>query len=425
MKPLHIIHLATSDTAGGADRAAYRLHLGLQRLGHRSTMLVKRKHSADDLVTAFRPSSRLDRRLLRSFRRRFLKIQLGRYRREGALKRERFSDDRSVFGSELVYALPACDLVNLHWTAGFVDFRAVLPALARRCPVVWTLHDMNVFTGGCHYAWGCDSYTRQCGQCPHLSSSSKKDLSRTIWGRKRAAFNNVPEDRIHIVAVCRWLGGEAGRSSLLRDFPISMIHNGLDTESFAPRDQAACRANLGVPRDASVILFAAETTQAPRKGFPVLLEALNQIADTANLFLLTVGAGHPEVPSRVRHRHLGFVAEDGSLAEVYSAADFFVIPSLQEALAQTALEAMACGTPVIGFAIGGIPDMVIPEVTGYLVKTTNAAALAAAIEAALENRPRRSQMSANCRRMVTERYTIEAQAHAYEAVYRQLLEKAT
>ena len=170
---------------------------------------------------------------------------------------------------------------------------------------------------------------------------------------------------MHLVGTSRWIAAEAKRSSLLRRFPSTIIPNGLDTADFSPRDKAVAREKLGVPPDAKVVLFVAESSAIKRKGFDYLSAALEKMKARSDLFLLSVGSGKPNVPD-LPQLHLGRISDDRKLSEIYSAADVFVIPSLQESFGQTVTESLACGTPVVGFNTGGIPDMVRPGITGYL-----------------------------------------------------------
>ncbi len=416
---MRIVHLSTSDTGGGAARAAYRLHTGLRRLGHDSQMVVARKLGNDLSVHPFTPRSNPVHRLGHKLRARRIYWEYEAYRPIPS-GHEPFSDDRTPYAGELAWQIPPADVINLHWVAGLLDHENFFPRIPRRIPIVWRLADMAALTGGCHYDAGCDRFTQRCGSCPQLGSSDDDDLSRQIWHRKKHALGSRAQ-ALHFVGTSNWIAGQARRSSLLGEFPITVIPNGLDTDDFAPRDKNFSRDLWDIPRDARVALFAAESVANVRKGFRHLADA---VAGIDNLLLVSVGGGKCELPPGVRHKPLGRINNDRMLSTIYSAADVFVIPSLQESFGQTVIESLACGLPVIGFASGGIPDMVRPGQTGWLAPTGDTAALRDAIAAAVLDDATRSEMAKNCRRVALEEYSIEVQARHYAELYQTLLRRA-
>ena len=421
---MQIAHLATTDS-GGAGRAAYRLHAGLRGLGHESVMIVADKQSSDPTVVAFRPPATLRARFRRLLRRRRIARGLARYDESRPAGYEVFHDDRSEHAADLLKQLPAADIINLHWVAGFVDLASFFHEAPRRAPVVWTLHDMNPFTGGCHYDCGCGRYGESCGACPELGSARDGDLSRAVWRRKSSALSRVRAGRVHVVANSSWLAGRSRSSPLLGRFPTSVIHLGLDGEVFKPGDRRCARRVLGVPLEARVILFVAHSVDSRRKGFALLVEAVRSLEGLDGLFLLSVGRGTSRARvGKARVMHLDHVSNDTFLSTVYSAADVLAIPSLQEAFGQTACEAMACGTPVVGFDVGGIPDMVRSGVTGLLVPVGDTAALARAIADLLGDDAKRAEMSAACRKVAVEEYSLGLQARRYAELYERILSGA-
>jgi glycosyltransferase involved in cell wall biosynthesis len=418
---MKVIHLSTNDIRGGAARAAYRLHRGLHLLGLDSHMLVKSKSSDDPKIAAFMPPRNLARRIRRNWRQIQISVDRSRYRVSRPVGSEDFSDDRSEHGSALCRQLPHCDLINLHWVAEFLDYQSLFAGSFTRVPLVWTLHDMCPFTGGCHYDHGCGKYMEQCGTCPQLGSSDPDDLSAKIWQRKHKTFKQFEPWRLHIVTPSRWLAAEVERSTLLGKFSISVIPYGLDTHVFAPRNSAVFREIFNVPQHAKVILFAAGSTQNPRKGWHFLVEALTHIAQhDRDIYLFSLGKNSPAFSSPFTHIYLGHIDNDRFLSFAYSAADLFVAPSLQDNLPNTVMEAMSCGTPVVGFSVGGIPDMVRHGVTGLLAPLRDVEALAKAISHLLENDAMRAEMSSQCRRIANEEYSLEVQASHYLSLYEEV-----
>lgn len=414
---MRILHLSTNDIRGGAARAAYRLHCSLCRQGYDSTMFVANRYSDDPTVAAFEPPLDFTNRLSRILRKELIWRKFVRYQTTRPDGCDSFSDDRSEYGATLLRQLPSSDLINLHWVAGFLDYQSFFSQLPRDVSIVWTLHDMNPFTGGCHYNDGCSRYTQGCGTCPQLGSHKLKDLSHKIWQRKQKAFSKLESHRLHIVTPSIWLAEEAKRVPLLERFPISSIPYGVNTEVFSPQDPSIARAALELPQNAKVVLFIAVSTATRRKGFVYLAEALSGLKEIPNLLLVSLGQGKPSVNSDIAHLHLGHIDNERLLSLIYSSAEVFAIPSLEDNLPNCVLESMSCGTPVVGCEVGGIPDMVRQGDTGLLVPPQDANALRTAIAEMLQNSAKCTEMAENCRRIATEEYSLEVQAQRYVDLY--------
>jgi glycosyltransferase involved in cell wall biosynthesis len=346
-----------------------------------------------------------------------------RYRPSRPAGYEKFSDDRTSTAAALAEQLPACDLINLHWIADFLDFQAFFSAAPRQVPIVWRLADMNAFTGGCHFDHGCGRHFVGCGVCPQLGSTDGSDLSHQVWQRKKAALSRLGPERMHIVALNRWMAGIVKRNPLLSRFPLTVIPNGVDTEAFAPRGMRSARETLGLSQDACVVLFVADDVRNRRKGFSLLAEALAGLNGIDNLFLLSTGRGVPSLQTPVPHRHLGHIDKEELLSLAYSAADVYVCASLQDNQPNTVLEAMACGTPVVGFNVGGIPEMVRPGVTGLLAEAGDVESLRGAILEVLRRPETQAGMAGNCRRIVLDEYRLEDQIRRYAQVYEAALKE--
>lgn len=408
---------------GGAARAAYRLHSGLRHIGHESVMYVQ--HGKGTSVVNFNPrisqpvSMSLPARIWRRFRPKAKEFTLAQYDKSRPPGLEIFSEVRSQFGSDIMADMPTCDVINLHWVAGFVDY-ALLPLLAKK-PLVWTLHDMNPFTGGCHYDDGCTRYLESCGACPQLGSETVDDLSREIFLKKQDAFRQLNPDKFHVVTPSRWLAEEGSRSTLMKRFSFTVIPNGVDTDVFAPRSTSGLRETLAIPADNSVILFIADSVEKKRKGMQYLLDALSELKDPGRVTLLSVGNGDASIPTAFRHIQIGQVEDERLLSMIYSLADVFAIPSVQDNLPNTVLESIACGTPVVGFDVGGIPDMVKNGETGILVKLGDVFGLKSAIEEILTNTNLRKDMSNNCRALALREYSEMVQAKRYVSLYESVI----
>lgn len=340
------------------------------------------------------------------------------------------------------------DLIHLHWIAKFLDQPSFFGSLSPDQPVVWTLHDMNAMTGGCHFSDGCDRYTRGCGGCPQLptgpqlptaqlptaqlpgaqlpsASLAADDLSRQYFLAKQAALAGV---NLHIAAPSRWLL-ECARSSPLLASAKSFRHvpYGISLGEYYPMDRRDARARLGIDPDTTLVCFGAMDVSARRKGGRHLVQALAHLADLPGVEGLVFGGG--ELPDSdgpmPRLHHVGPVRGLMMQRVVYSAADVFVLPSLEDNLPLTGLEAMACGTAVVGFDAGGIPDYVRPGKTGLLARTGDGDDLGMRLRELAADPDHAAQMGRRARQMIEHEYAAEYEAAAYETLYGELLGAST
>ncbi|MFH1645682.1 MAG: glycosyltransferase family 4 protein, partial [Candidatus Omnitrophota bacterium] len=334
-----------------------------------------------------------------------------------------FTSDRSLYAISKHPLVQEADIIHLHWIATMVNYTEFFRNMENK-PAVWTLHDMNPFTGGCHYAVDCTKYEIGCNSCPQLSSKDPNDLSRRIFKRKEKAYKGR---NIHIVTPSKWLAGCAKRSLLFKNFKIDVISHGVSTSVFTKRDKQYSRNLLNLPTNKTLILFGADY-KAERKGFKYLMEALKLLKeriDTSNIALVTFG---PKQDIRYFSKNTGFtvyqlgrIDNEALLSALYSSCDMFIIPSLEEAFGQTCLESMACGTPAIGFNTGGIPDMIIPHKTGLLVELKNIKDLTDKIEYMLTYPKERQEMGENARKLVEQECTLQIQAKRYLKLYEKML----
>ena len=237
--------------------------------------------------------------------------------------------------------------------------------------------------------------------------------------RKNEAYTQRDSLNLHFAADSHWIASEASKSSLLKDHSVSTMHYGVDTAIFRPLDAISCKGILGIPTDRPVIAFAAVSVADKRKGASCLIEAIQQMEEKP--FLLTWGASFPPELEELPHLHLGSIDSEHLLATVYNAADVFVIPSMEEAFGQTALESLACGRPVVGSDVGGIPDMVRDGETGLLVERGNAVALATALDQLAQDQDKREQMGSNARELVLREFSFQKNAESYLELYQSMM----
>lgn len=415
---MKVLILSHSDLGGGAARAAYRLHQGLKYLDVRSEMLVQYKLSDDNTVLV--RHNKLDKGMA--------KLKLFEHLDALPLK---FSRQRpeTVFSLQwLPDRLPTqvaplnSDLINLHWTCkGYIKIET-LAKLAR--PLVWTLHDMWAFTGGCHYTQDCDRYQKACGNCPQLHSSKERDLSRWVWQRKVRAWDKLD---LTVVTPSRWLAKCASASTLLGQKRVEAIPNSLDTQLYKPLERRVARERLNLPQDRKLVLCGALMVTADRrKGLHLLQLALQRLSQSdwsERLSLVVFGASTPgnSTDCGLPTHYLGSLSDDVSLALVYAAADVFVAPSLQDNLPNTVLEALACGTPCVAFNIGGMPDAIAHQQNGYLARPYAIEELAQGIAWVLEDAERHQKLSHSAREKAEQEFALERQAKRYSSLFSEIL----
>jgi glycosyltransferase involved in cell wall biosynthesis len=398
---------------GGAGTATGRIHEGLRRIGVDSTMLVQIQRGNDPGVVG--PEGTL-RRVYSMARVISDALPLKLYGGAKDFSVNWMPDD---IGRQLDGLDP--DVVHLNWVGENFFSPSSLGDIDQ--PIVWRLPDMWAFTGGCHYADGCEGYKSSCGNCPQLDSARGWDLSRWTWRRKSKAWAEID---ITVVGPSEWIAQRARESSLFGDRRIEVIPNGLDTAVYKPYEQTVGRDVFDLPTDARIVLFGAASPEDPRKGADLLDDALSQLeadGDYNDVVQVVFGTEQPEQApdTNLETRYMGYLNDDESLALLYAAADVMVVPSRYEGFGQTASEALACGTPVVAFDATGPSDIVDHRENGYLATPYNAGDLATGIEWVLDDTDRRDRLGAAGREKALEQYDMETVAAQYRDLYAELI----
>ncbi len=407
---MKVVHISTYHRFGGAAIAALRLHHALRLEGVDSALLVQDSDRPESHVAAVADG--------------FLskKIAFGRFVAERlyfSLKEKdkslRFHFSPLWTGTDISThpLIQAADIIHLHWiNFGFLSLRSLEKLFSLGKPVVWTMHDMSTFTGGCHYSRECQHYLTHCHHCPYLKHPSTTDLSYRVFEKKSQLFQKA---NLTLVSPSEWLADLARHAASTRHLPAYAIPNPIDTQIFKPKNT---KGELGLAPHKKWILFAGVNTQDPRKGFAYFKAATHHLADRAQEWGIVVfGKTSPDALNDLglEVKSLGSLPAH-EVMKVYQAADVMVVPSLEDNYPNTVIEAMACGTPVVGFDTGGIPEQILHLRTGYVAQLHSAEDLARGIRFVLENKNYASLSEENVR-IVAQRNAFEVVARQYQRLY--------
>lgn len=407
---MKILIVNTSDIEGGAARAAYRLHQSLLMKNIDSQMLVMNKKSDDFTVLA--SASKADK-ALNKLKTIADSIPVQCYKEKTATP---FSVSW-VFSKKIIQEINRLnpDVVHLHWiNAGMIRIEDLVKINA---PIIWSLHDMWAFTGGCHYDEQCEAYKKNCGSCPVLNSNSVKDLSYKVFNRKQRAYSEIKN--LAVIGVSKWLTKCADESKLFKDVKTVTLPNPIDTHKFNLFNKELSRELWGLPKNKKLILFGAMgSTSDPRKGFNELNDALHNIVRN-DIACVIFGASKPKKPSTIKCEvfYVGTLSDDVSIISLYNAVDVMLVPSQQEAFGQTASESMACGTPVVAFGHTGLLDIIDHKKNGYLAEPLNTTDLADGIEWVLDN-DNYSDLCSNARDKIVREFDSEVVSSKYIQLYK-------
>ncbi len=407
-----------SDRDGGASIASYRLFENLSKVASDTKLLVTAKKSNHPSILS--PPTVIDRTLAKlSAPIQYRMIE----RMYPSCPRGHFSPN--IFPDRILKRIQNTkpDIINIHW----IGHGSMLPETFSQIdvPIVWTLHDESAYTGGCYYTNDCSRFQKTCGKCPTLRSTKEHDLSRKNYLRKQKAWDNID---LTLVSPSRWLAQRAQSSSLFQNRRIEVIGNTIDLETYSPKEKTKAREALELPRDKTLILFGAVGgTSDPRKGFSKLSEALQKLDSpelAAKASLVVFGGKTSKEEFGLKNIDvitIGHINNEDTLAQLYSATDLFVMPSLEENYPNTVLEAQACGLPVVAFSTGGVKEMIKHGENGLLCATNDADTLSHNIELLVNDRLQQMDMSKSARQESLNRESSQSPSEQYMKLFRDLL----
>tara|TARA_B100000401_G_scaffold86884_1_gene55288 strand:- start:4516 stop:5742 length:1227 start_codon:yes stop_codon:yes gene_type:complete len=408
---MKVVHLNNADNSGGAAIAAYRLHRSLLDRKLHSRMWVNFAKSEDWTVKG--PNGKF----LKAF------AQMRRHLVTPLLNV--MKTDNNILHSPNIFPSSwskkinksDADIAHLHWVGA--EMASIKDIGGINKPVIWTLHDMWAFCGAEHVSWDNrwqEGYTKK----NRLHTEGGFDLNRWTWNRKIKYWKRP----LNIVAVSNWLAECAKKSLLMKDWPVSVIPNCLDTEIWKPEDKKLARNLLGLPKDEFIIAFGTYGANSEyHKGFDLLAEALNHLRDDRNNAMLAIyGQTTPKKPKDLgfKTKFMGHFNDELSLRLFYSAIDVLVVPSRVESFGQTASESMACGNPVVAFDTTGLKDIVDHKVNGYLAKPFETEDLANGIKYIM-NSSEYVELCNNAREKAKKKFDSTVVARQYEQLYNEIL----
>lgn len=417
---MRVLIVNTSEKTGGAAVAANRLLDALNNNGVKAKMLVRDKVTDDITVvglpqTLLRQWSFLWERLVVFFHTHFSKHHL-------------FEIDIANAGCDItrLREFREADVIHLHWiNQGMLSLKGIRKILDSNKAVVWTMHDIWPASSICHYSRGCNYFKSRCHNCQLLPGGGyDDDLASKVWKAKKRM---LADRNVMFVACSKWLEGEAKRSSLLVGQSITNIPNPIDTRVFCVADKRESRMAVGLPLDKRVILFVSQKVTDKRKGMSFFVDALERMVakrpEMKDDTVVAVLGGHAEdvvEQLALPAFPLGYVSDERRIVAVYNSADAFVLPSLEDNLPNTIMEAMACGVPCVGFKVGGIPEMIDHKRNGYVAAVRDVDDLAEGMEWVLEP-SRHGELSSEAVRKVSVRYSQHSVAMKYIEVYNQAI----
>ncbi|PWH82811.1 hypothetical protein DIS18_11320 [Algibacter marinivivus] len=421
---MKVLLVNTSDV-GGAGKACARLHLGLLNMEVDSKLLLAKKMSNFKASYVLHQKTnnslffKIENKVLSVLRRIKLLKPSKKTQEELFIKNrikglEKFSFPNSNYDITESELYKQADVINLHWVSDFIDYQSFFKKNTK--PVVWTLHDMNPFSGGEHYEEKYLGIDKKGFPIKRVFLDEEVSTFKSVLNLKMEALSNV--DNLHFVTLCNWMTNQLKQNDFFEKFLIHKIPNGIDSNIFRIRDKSSSRELLNIPQEKKVILFVADLIDANRKGLNFLVRAIERLEQT-NIQLFVIGNKNEDLNRFKNIIQYGKVYDEELLSSVYSAADAFVIPSLMDNLPNTVLESLLCGTPVIGFPVGGILEIINHNKNGLLAKEVSVDALVESISDFLKNGV--SYSIEDIRKDAVNKYDEKVQAKNYIKLFESLV----
>ena len=318
------------------------------------------------------------------------------------------------------------DIIQLHWLGGyFLSSREIGKLIKLNKPIVFVCHDNGHFTGGCHVIMDCENFSKECGNCPQINSKKLRDWTYQNIKKKKKYYVGK---NITVVSPSKWMDNNVMHSTVFRNMNHIIIPNSVNQEFFFKKERATVRKKYQIDSDKFVILFGAvNAVNTPYKGYQYLLESLMIFEEKASvgkqIEAIEFGSdnGVQSIGKTINIKYLGKLNEE-EMSEAYSLADVYVVPSLEDSFNNTVAESMACETPVVAFATGGITDIIDHKINGYLAKQRDAFDLASGIKWVMNNNDGNC-LGKKAKDKIDSEFTRKLVANYYYNLYSSLLNK--
>ncbi len=423
---MNILHINTTSHSGGAAKAMQRLHDELLAQKHQSEIIAGRNnlpgephiHLMSDVISPYQTNLGVIQSRLGSRIEDFLGLHPWTNRPTLNLPKTQLYEWADII-----------DLRNLH--GGYINLW-VLPGLSLGKPVVWRLPDLWALTGYCAYPYDCQKWKDGCHDCPLLKGEGRLlvepkppprwDGTRRVWLAKQKTYL---ESKLHIVVNSEWMRKKVNQGILKDSLSVNVISNGVDLDIYKPIDKQKAREKLGLPPNETILLWGAASLGNLRKGYSYTARAMEQIQNNGKIKPLLITMGNEKRMDEKyplgKVKHFGFVKDPASQALMYSAADLFLCSTLADAQPQTVVESLACGTPVIAYDIGPMPELIQEGKTGFIVPDVSVESLAADLENVLNDPEHLTEMGQSCREEAEQKYDLSKQTKMYIDLYENIL----
>jgi glycosyltransferase involved in cell wall biosynthesis len=410
-----ILHISTIDR-GGAANVCINLHSKLMKKGIQSNIITLKKTMDCKHIEQYydhRPQNFITRKFYH-YQSYLYPFIFNKLLKDQPKEHEVFTFPYSFFNLTKHPLYQKADLLHFHYVPYLLDWKKFFSRNTK--PIVWTMHDMSTFTGGCHHSEECRKYGEDCSECPQLKDTYIPEHAfKMLKLKKRTLSGNVV-----YITPSRWLGSQALESTLLKGENIKYIPNAINLDAFKKYDKQALRKGRGLALDKKIVLFIVDDFSRKNKGYDLLLSSIKKLDDQDDIIFIFVGDNLDGAPQIKNFKYYPFVESSIELAKIYSLSDITVIPSRYETFSLIAAESMSCGTPVVAFNAAGQKERIIHEVDGYLAEPYSADSFARGITYCLDS-INHGRLSKNCEQKARNEYGLDVMFQAYYEVYEEML----